>query len=464
MVDRPDHVQPAAHRVAVRLRLLPRAGDRDHRASATLVWIRFLRFPPILAAYEPRLARERYFTKQKFADPEATIRSAPAAVASSGSAAGDSAAADPMPIEIRRFGVGHRRPDGPPGTIGADRPGHPLRRPRRRRPSWPSRAARGSSRTPTRTRPGSSSSRAAAGWASATSGPGSRPARRPSGRPTSRTRPGPSTPRCARSSSSSWAPTIATRSSAARRAVGPGDRPVARGAGQLAPRIEAAGHDRPDRGRTGLTRADGRGSGRPGRTSPTRRSPGGSAAELVHPLQESRKSWTWSVAGQVRPSSWATSRIAAQVQPRRPAVLPRRTSAVGGHDRVEPEGRIASPRTARPGRRPGSRSERGLVGRAPGSVQRSRTVAEAASRRDPVARAERRRARSPRGRPRSRRRRRVGSREVAVGDGAVLVADEPVRRDRRRVELDLRLGVEGDGLEGPGQVLDEQPAGLVERR
>ncbi len=23
-----------------------------------------------------------------------------------------------MPIEIRRFGVGHRRPDGPPGTIG----------------------------------------------------------------------------------------------------------------------------------------------------------------------------------------------------------------------------------------------------------------------------------------------------------------------------------------------------------
>jgi hypothetical protein len=23
-----------------------------------------------------------------------------------------------MPIEIRRFGVGHRRPDGPPGTTG----------------------------------------------------------------------------------------------------------------------------------------------------------------------------------------------------------------------------------------------------------------------------------------------------------------------------------------------------------
>jgi hypothetical protein len=40
----------------------------------TLVWIRFLRFPPILAAHEARLARERYYTKQKFADPEATIR------------------------------------------------------------------------------------------------------------------------------------------------------------------------------------------------------------------------------------------------------------------------------------------------------------------------------------------------------------------------------------------------------
>jgi hypothetical protein len=41
---------------------------------ATLVWIRFVRFPPILAAHEQRLARERYFSKQKFADPEATIR------------------------------------------------------------------------------------------------------------------------------------------------------------------------------------------------------------------------------------------------------------------------------------------------------------------------------------------------------------------------------------------------------
>jgi hypothetical protein len=40
----------------------------------TLVWIRFVRFPPMLKAHEQRLARERYFTRQKFADPEATIR------------------------------------------------------------------------------------------------------------------------------------------------------------------------------------------------------------------------------------------------------------------------------------------------------------------------------------------------------------------------------------------------------
>ena len=40
----------------------------------TLVWIRFRRFPPILAAHEQRLARERYYSKQKFTDPEATIR------------------------------------------------------------------------------------------------------------------------------------------------------------------------------------------------------------------------------------------------------------------------------------------------------------------------------------------------------------------------------------------------------
>ena len=42
----------------------------------TLVWIRFLRFPPLFAAYEHQLAQQRYFTTQKFAEPEATIRRA----------------------------------------------------------------------------------------------------------------------------------------------------------------------------------------------------------------------------------------------------------------------------------------------------------------------------------------------------------------------------------------------------
>jgi hypothetical protein len=39
-----------------------------------LLWIRFLRFPPILRAYEVRLAKQRYYTKTKFSRPEATIR------------------------------------------------------------------------------------------------------------------------------------------------------------------------------------------------------------------------------------------------------------------------------------------------------------------------------------------------------------------------------------------------------
>lgn len=43
----------------------------------TLTWIRFVRFPPILAAYEQKLAKERYFSKARFARPESTIRPKP---------------------------------------------------------------------------------------------------------------------------------------------------------------------------------------------------------------------------------------------------------------------------------------------------------------------------------------------------------------------------------------------------
>ena len=41
---------------------------------ATLVWVRFRRFPPIIAAYERQLARQRYLSRQRASDPEATIR------------------------------------------------------------------------------------------------------------------------------------------------------------------------------------------------------------------------------------------------------------------------------------------------------------------------------------------------------------------------------------------------------
>ena len=39
-----------------------------------LRWTRFVRFPPFLSAYETQMARSRYYSKQKFAHPEATIR------------------------------------------------------------------------------------------------------------------------------------------------------------------------------------------------------------------------------------------------------------------------------------------------------------------------------------------------------------------------------------------------------
>jgi hypothetical protein len=41
---------------------------------AVMIWIRFVRFPPLLDAYEHKLAKQRYFTRSKFAHPESTIR------------------------------------------------------------------------------------------------------------------------------------------------------------------------------------------------------------------------------------------------------------------------------------------------------------------------------------------------------------------------------------------------------
>ena len=41
---------------------------------AVLAWVRFVRFPPQLSRYEQQLAKARFFSKQKFAHPESTIR------------------------------------------------------------------------------------------------------------------------------------------------------------------------------------------------------------------------------------------------------------------------------------------------------------------------------------------------------------------------------------------------------
>jgi hypothetical protein len=55
---------------------------------AVMVWIRFIRFPPLLDAYEHRLAKQRYFTRSKFAHPEATIRPKSARAGASRTSAG----------------------------------------------------------------------------------------------------------------------------------------------------------------------------------------------------------------------------------------------------------------------------------------------------------------------------------------------------------------------------------------
>jgi hypothetical protein len=43
--------------------------------AALLLWIRFVRFPPMFEVYERKLAKERYIARSKYARPDATIRS-----------------------------------------------------------------------------------------------------------------------------------------------------------------------------------------------------------------------------------------------------------------------------------------------------------------------------------------------------------------------------------------------------
>jgi hypothetical protein len=47
--------------------------------AALYIWIRFIHFPPMIRAYEERLARQRYFQRSRVSHPEATIRAKAAA-------------------------------------------------------------------------------------------------------------------------------------------------------------------------------------------------------------------------------------------------------------------------------------------------------------------------------------------------------------------------------------------------
>ncbi len=39
-----------------------------------MVWIRFVRFPPYFRAYERQLAKQRYYSRDRFTHPESTIK------------------------------------------------------------------------------------------------------------------------------------------------------------------------------------------------------------------------------------------------------------------------------------------------------------------------------------------------------------------------------------------------------
>ena len=40
----------------------------------TMIWIRFVRFPPYFRAYERQLAKQRYYSRDRFTHPESTIK------------------------------------------------------------------------------------------------------------------------------------------------------------------------------------------------------------------------------------------------------------------------------------------------------------------------------------------------------------------------------------------------------
>jgi hypothetical protein len=42
--------------------------------TATFIWVRFFRFPPIIAAYNEQLRRARFFSQARYRQAEATVR------------------------------------------------------------------------------------------------------------------------------------------------------------------------------------------------------------------------------------------------------------------------------------------------------------------------------------------------------------------------------------------------------
>ena len=198
VVDGADHVQPDHHRVALRLRLHPRAADPGHRpGDARLDPLPALPADPArprAAAGARALLHQAEVRRSRGDDPQE------AAAAADDARSGAAGADRGERLDAHRDPTLRRRPPStrwPAGHDRRDRPDHPRRRPRPdRRAGLRARRAR-SSRTSTPTRAGSSSSRAAAGSASATSAPGSPPARPSCGRPTCPSGRGPSTPRCA---------------------------------------------------------------------------------------------------------------------------------------------------------------------------------------------------------------------------------------------------------------------------
>ena len=107
-----------------------------------MAWARFRTLPAAVRGVRAP-ARPAALPRPDARTPGPRRRSARRASGAEAASAADSATVPARArelMEIRRFGVGNRRPEGPTGTVGRRGPGHPLRRARRRSPS--SRSAR----------------------------------------------------------------------------------------------------------------------------------------------------------------------------------------------------------------------------------------------------------------------------------------------------------------------------------